>query len=362
MSVSGALAFTLSGGLLTLNLVSTALVLNRFRGNSRHLASPEPISFIVIIAGLPPDEARPAMSALALAERGHEVIFCSDGAVPLPAALAEDVQSRGGRMVIKPCPPSANPKVDMMAAGLAAARHDIVACLDGNVIIPADLDERISGAIRKDPFVITTAPIAVGGEGLWGGMEEALISRLYGRWCIAAETLGVPVVFGKLLVFRKSWFAKAGGPARLLDAVAEDTALARMAKSTGARISQVWPPLATSLTGRTRRVILDRAGRWMQIRRHDVPLVYLAEGLLGFSSLMLAGTATALLLGWPLWLTLTLIAGIWHISEAMLARTMPGGWQPIIHVHALLRDLVFPVLWVRNLFPARYAWRKRTAR
>jgi len=327
----------------------------------------EPISIVVLLSGLEREEAEAAKSVLALADPNCELIFVAEDerepAVGLirAAQQGQAVDGRSVALVYGRDGTSANPKLDSLKVGLRAARYDVVALVDGNVSLPADLMARVRAGWQGRNSVVTALPLAKARGGFWSGVEAVWINNIYWRWVSAGWVLGIPACMGKLLVFRKSWLDNHGGVNRLGQNAAEDGALAELATATGTPIRPIDAGFTLGLHQRRFHAVMSRARRWAVIRRKDRPGVFTIELLntlassLCLSALWMHFAQQAI---WPVWLAIFLY---WHGLEAVLSLAQRQ-WRPRLHLEALVRDGLTVPAWCGGWLFARYVWRGRAVK
>src|SRR5271166_5091584 len=100
-----------------------------------------PVSLIIPIAGLEQSEIETALSAFDIRYPNFELLFCAfDDDDPRLASLRQRIAASPhvkaklliGRAL------SANPKLDNIEKGWTAARAELIAMIDGNVVFPPD--------------------------------------------------------------------------------------------------------------------------------------------------------------------------------------------------------------------------------
>lgn len=321
----------------------------------------EHISFVVIVAKLSLQEISNALDLLDECARGHQVIFCAETANdPLIAVLREAIANKAldAQICFAPPPYGTNPKVDMMRLGLTQARNDIVAFVDGNAHLPSALPDHIKSAWIGNNCIVTTFPVAVGADSFWTQTEALLSNHVFTRWLVAADPIaGLRYVMGKLIVLRKSWLDVVGGPARLLDNLGEDTALAHLANSHHVKIAQTAAPVSAYLSGRTRAQVIERTMRWAKLRRNDVPVAFAFEAFYGTWGLCVMTALTAHLWALPVWPCVALAALFTHILDALMMHARTGTWSAELHAQIVIRDVLQMLSWFGAQLSSTYRWR-----
>ncbi len=357
---------------LGLQAYSAATAIARLRRSGSGTSGPgraRPMTLIVSIAELSRQEAQLAARAIDLGAPDLEVLFCA--ATPEePAArlIADALREAGGQsaahlgLLFSGPASGRNPKLGNIRPGYAAARHDALVLVDGNLEIAPDLPARLRETWTPGVALLSTVPVAVAPKSFWAGVEMALLTGVYARWLLAGETVSITYASGKILGFSRNWLETRGGLPALDSHIAEDMALTRLARDSGQAIALLARPDRLPLGRRSPGEVLGRESRWMKIRRADVLPVYLVEPLYWFWSLAAAATGWAAWTGMSPGATLAGVMAAWHLGEAQVSAAAGRRWTPTLHLEVLLRDLLMPVLWANGWIGRHYRWRGRQIR
>jgi ceramide glucosyltransferase len=159
------------------------------------------------------------------------------------------------------------------------------------------------------------------------------------------------------MLWRRADLEAAGGIVALGAEIAEDAAGTKIVRGAGLRVRLTDGPFEQPLGRRSMKEVWQRQTRWARLRRACFPLFFAPEILGGaiFPLLAAGYAAEAAALSGPL--TVAALVGVWYGAEMALARV--AGWHlsPLYPLHALLRDLLLPPLWVAAWIGSDFVWR-----
>jgi ceramide glucosyltransferase len=352
---------------LLIHLASIALVWPRFRRDDAippRKAHP-PISVLRPVCGLDPELAETLRSSFAALSDADEVIFCvaspDDPALPAIRRLIDEHPQASARLLVGDDRISGNPKLNNLAKGWAAARHDWIVLIDSNVLLPRDYIEVLFARWTPGTGLVTSPPAGIRPAGLWAAVEAGFLNSYQDRWQLASDQLGNGFAQGKVLMWQRALLDRAGGLAALGHDLAEDVASTKVVRAAGLKVRVLARPLPQPLGHRTLREVWLRQLRWARVRRAGFPGLYAAE-ILSAAALpfaLVAGLATA----WAL-----PIAGaiayplLWYGAEWALARR--AGWPatPDQLPAWLLRDAMIPAVWIAAFAGRGFVWRGNAMR
>lgn len=364
MIILGAIAAAILAVLLFLQILTAVLVIFRLRlsKDARRQSVPaEPVSLIVPIVGLDASEVETALSALNIATRNGEILYCAfdenDPAVlKVRAGLAKrpDVKAR---ILIGRQHGTPNPKLDNIEKAFSAADNDLLLCIDGNVDVPPDLIEQLIGVWDDDTAVASALPIGLYPNNLAAEVECAFLNTFYTRWQLAGDQLGAGFAHGKVLMFRRSFVERCGGFTCLQLELAEDSATTKLARQAGKAVRLTRRPVDLPLGRRRFRDVWDRHRRWAQYRRQAFPLLFTAEAFTSPMAPAAAGVLAAAAFHWPILATGGIIIVGCYGIEAALARAVKWPYGSRSLPACLIRDLMLLAIWPLTLLQTRYVWR-----
>lgn len=346
------------------HLATVAVASIRCRARTQVEPAPHeapPISLVRPLCGLDNFVEPTLRSGFELDYPSYELIFCvahaRDPVVPTVQRLIDEHPHVRARLLIGDERISANPKLNNCFKGWNAAAHEWIVLADHNVLMPPDYLTRLWNCWREDTGLVCSPPSGTAPQGFWADVECAFLNTYEARWQYVADTLGVGFAQGKTMFWRRSVLEDAGGIRLLGLEPAEDAASTKVVRDAGLRVRLVDAPFPQPLGRRTALEVWRRQARWAQLRRASFPCFYVPEIIGGalLPSIAAATLATALDLSWiPAVLAVTIL---WYGTEMKLARV--AGWplSRLYPLHALVRDLALPALWVSGWRGSPFVWR-----
>jgi ceramide glucosyltransferase len=256
-----------------------------------------------------------------------------------------------------------SPKLDTLATPILKARHDFILTKDSNITLAPDSLAAFMQNFAEGVGLVVAVPVAVRPKNLAGRIEAWLING-HARLLLTASTLGAGFGVGKVMLFRRSDLAKAGGLKVLSNSLAEDTALSRNLAKIGLQTTFSHKTVSQETGARSFREIYDRQLRWCVIRRAHEPLSFPLEPLASPLPAALAGALAAPIAGLPVEAGFAATLLIWFAAEsgfAVLKGWEVSVWSPlaflgreILSLAAWLRAwTTYDVVWASRRFDAR---------
>ena len=187
-------------------------------------------------------------------------------------------------------------------------------------------------------------------------IEAAVINAYHARVLMLGDAAGLGFGLGKIMLFRRSDLARAGGLDCLQWAIGEDMALARAMRALGLRTVLADRVCDQTLGHRSFADVWQRQLRWMTIWRVQLPAAFVVDLLGSALPTALAGAAAAHLVGVsPAAVFATTFIG-WCGVESILcaAKGWPiSFWSPLAFI---ARELLTPALWIRALVSNEVRW------
>jgi ceramide glucosyltransferase len=252
---------------------------------------------------------------------------------------------------------SANPKLNNLVKGWAAARHRWIVIADSNVLLARDALQRLLGRWRRDSGIVCSMPLAARPENFWAELECAFLNTLQARFQYVSEALGFGFAQGKTMLFQRDLAERAGGIRALAAETAEDAATTKMVRALGRRVHLVDAPFSQPLGWRSASAVWARQLRWARLRRISFPPLFVPEALVGSALPSVALALAASHYGINVPAAIAALLAIWFGAEAALA------WRAGWHLSArmmlalVLRDLLLPALWVAAWVGDDFVWR-----
>jgi ceramide glucosyltransferase len=348
----------------TVQLVSVTIVAITCRRRTRHLSPPAdapPVTLLRPVCGIDNCADETLGSGFRLDYPDYEIVFCvahaDDPVVALVNRLKETHPHVRTRLLIGDDRISANPKLNNVVKGWAAARHDWIIIADSNLLMPRDYIQRLLARWQSDTGLVCSTPIGARPGNFWAELECAFLNTLQARWQYVGAALGFGFAQGKTMLFRRDLVERGGGIRALGDEPAEDAAATKLVRRQGLHVNLVDNPFEQPLGRRSAAEIWSRQLRWAKLRRITFPHFFLPELLTGAALPIVAGAYAASRLGSSVAATIALLLVLWFGAEAVLARV--AGWHFSLRMPfaLVLRDTLLPALWVAAWLSNDFVWR-----
>jgi ceramide glucosyltransferase len=364
MTVAIWAAAAICGLAIAFQLASIAIAIVRCRMPARPLPPPDdapPISIIRPVCGIDNFVEATLRSTFLLDYPRYEILFCAasarDPVVVLVQELIAEHPHVAARILIGNERISANPKLNNVLKGWRAAAHDRIVMTDSNVLLPRDYLQRLLVTWQPDTGLVSAPPIGSHPFGLWAELECMFLNTYQARWQYVADTIGLGFAQGKTLFYRRADIEAAGGLGALAAEAAEDAASTKIVRDSGRRVRLVDAPFQQPLGERGRGDVWDRQVRWARLRRDSFPAFYCLEAGSGALLPFLAVLFMAIAGGYSVFAATAAFLLVWYGAEMLLCAL--AGWHlPLLYpLHAMLRDLMLPVLWFQGWREAGFVWR-----
>lgn len=344
------------------HIVSCAAVIWRYRGHrrSQHTMKVPPLTILRPVCGLDAGLEETLETTYLARDAEYEVIFCiadeNDPALPLIRKIILSHPETPSRLLTGDDHVSPNPKLNNLVKGWKAARHEWVAMIDSNVLLPPEYIQEMFSAWKKDTGLVTSPPLGIRPEGLWAKLECAVLNGYQARWQMAADQFSNGFAQGKVLFWRRDILDDAGGPPTLGHDLAEDVASTKIVRRSGRRVSMVTTPFPQPIFRRRFSEVWQRQVRWARVRRDGFPALFALEIFSGGFLPLLATIVLVVLDDTPA-VSMTAAFVIWYAIEWFTARR--AGWETSVAAVPvwILRDMLIPAIWLAAFGSRSFVWR-----
>jgi ceramide glucosyltransferase len=342
-----------------------SIVVAAWRCRPRPVAQPPgalpPVSIVRPVCGIDNFLEETLRTSFELAYPAFELIFCvasaRDPAVRVVENLIAAYPQVRARLLVGDDRVSLNPKLNNCVKGWRAASHRWIAIADSNVLMPSDFVQRLLAAWKQDTGLVCSPPAGCRPLGFWANLECAFLNAYQARAQYFVDTLGIGFAQGKTMLWRRADLEAAGGIGALGAEIAEDAAATKIVRAAGLRVRLTDAPFGQPLGRRSMTEVWRRQTRWARLRRACFPLYFVPEILGGAVLPLIAAGYAAQAVAVSVPGTVAALAAAWYGAEMALARV--AGWHltPLYPVHALLRDLLLPALWIEAWVGTDFVWR-----
>ena len=354
-----AAAWWLVGGIfLVLTMIGPLLQpwVQKRRAFSRDLP---PISAILPIKLVNPGFEVAQASIFTQAYPTYEVLFCAaeakSAALDSVGALKRAYPNIESRILQSHADFAVSPKLNTLAAAFCASQYDLVITKDLNIVLADDMLEAMTQNLTPGVGLVCGVPVAEHPEGLAGQVEAAVINA-HARILLLASLLGIGFGHGKVMLFRRSDLARAGGVEAVAYSIGEDLAISQGLAAIGLKTVFAHRTVRHDIGRRSIREIFDRQLRWGVVRRKHEPVVFGLEPLASPLLAALAGALAAPLLDIPPAIAFLVTLGTWFCVEIAVARAKNWEVSAFAPAAFLGRDILALAAWLRAWTTDRVVW------
>lgn len=338
---------------------SLAALLTRSRPFARVAESPPPLSVIVPVTQASPEAEAAFVSLLSQHYPKFELLVSatqeSSSAIEQARTVAARYPAVPVRFIARDPHAARNPKLNNLALPLAAAEHDLVVVKDANIRLPAGRLAEMASAYEGETGLVVSVPVGTAPGNFPASFECAAMNGYVARFLLAAASFGMGFGIGATMLFSRRDFERAGGIARISDAVGEDHAISKMLAAIG-RKTQIAGTVEQIIGMRNWQDVWRRQLRWAICRRYEAPVIFTIELCVCPLVTALAGTIGASAIGYSAGGVFLGTIALWIAAGAGVARAKgwPYSWRaPFAE---LLWIVCFPLLWVQACFTREIAW------
>jgi ceramide glucosyltransferase len=259
------------------------------------------------------------------------------------------------RFLWSPGTEAVSPKLNNLAAPLAAAQNDFILTKDSNITFEQRTLAAFVQNFAQGVGLVVAVPVAVHAENLAGQIEAYLLNG-HARIQLTASALGLGFGIGKAMLFRNSDLTRAGGLAAISNALAEDTALSRALARQGLKTVFSHETVAQEIGAPSFAQIYARQLRWSVIRRQNERFTFPLEPLASPLPAAIAGALAAPLASYPSWVAFALTSFAWFCGETGFA--FCKGWEVSVWspLAFLGREILALVSWLHALATNEVVW------
>jgi ceramide glucosyltransferase len=345
---------------IRLGSVAAALVQPAVRARAAIRREDPPISALVPVNRLDCGLEAAFVSLFSQSYPRFEVLVSAARESCPALAVARSVAARfpkiRSRFIVGEAHVAVSPKLDNLVIPLAEADHDLVLVKDANVhLAPGQLAAFVQH-LGPGVGLVCAVPIATEPATFAAEIECAMINGHAAPLLLAASALGWGFGYGKILLFDRRDFERAGGVAAIAHAIGEDHALSKAMARIGLRTVFAESLVRQTAGPRTFREVWQRQLRWMVVRRCEAPLAFYLEPFFSCLFTASAGAIGASVLGMPWWVPAAVTPAAWFGIEALFLAAKGCGFSWRSPFAAACRELMIPALWVQALATTRVYW------
>jgi len=251
---------------------------------------------------------------------------------------------------------AASPKVDNLFAPFTMAANDTILMKDANVLLEPDALAEHMRQLNDDVGLVCGIPFCDRLDNFAAQVEAAIINNAHARMLYLASALGQGHGVGKIMLFRRSDFERAGGFSAIGHTVGEDNAMAKAMERIGKRAVFSHRPVRQILGRRSFLDVYQRQMRWSVIRRKEELLSFLAEPICqAFPALVAAGVAAPVVRVAPTTAVAATLA-LWVGAETLLS--IAKGWQLSLAapLALLVREALVMAVWANAWITEEVVW------
>jgi len=318
-----------------------------------------PVTVMVPAHGLAPRLEECLRSICAQDYPGLQVVFGLHADDDPARSVIERIQAEfpalDTTLVIDSRRAGSNPKNANLANMYPAAKHDILAMIDSDVLIPRDF-------LAK--FIQPLSDPATGGvTSLYTGSPEANLASQVGAlfhndWFIPSVLVDLSrrdmdICYGAAIAVSRQALTAIGGFEAMADAVAQDFVFGHELHRNGFKVRLSSELVATVVAEPTFTALMSHELRWNRAIRAIRPF----EHFLSIFMSPLGPMLVLALLGWPLWMALPLI--VLHVTlRIRLHRLLRERFDlpPAKPWMVPLRELVNFAIWLRTPLGRKVQW------
>jgi ceramide glucosyltransferase len=341
-------------------MVASVFVHPRLRRQRGLRRDQPPVSVVLPVKQLEPDAGTNLSSVFSQAYPALEVLVSTveqtSPAIDLHRRIAGQFPQIETRFFTGNPIFTLNPKVSNLAPAIDKAHHGLVLIKDSNIRLAPDQLAELVENLTPDVGLVCSIPIGVSPQGFVAEIE-CLAMNAYGPPpLLAASIVGWSNCLGKVMLFRRRDFYRAGGVQLIANTFGDDNALGKGFARLGLRTVFSARHVCQSIGRRSCQEVWDRQLRWMMIRRTESPFAFYLEPFAGSVFTALAGSVAAPVLGAPWWFMAVPTLAAWRALDAVVLISKGWGWSWKSPVAGFCWDMIVVILWLRTWFARSVRW------
>jgi len=253
---------------------------------------------------------------------------------------------------------AASPKVDNLVAPFTQATYDTIFMKDANAVLERDDLAEHMRQLVPDVGLVCAIPYGANPKNIAAHVEAAILNGPHARMLFLASCFGKGFGVGKIMLFRRGDFLRAGGFAAISHTVGEDNAMASAFARIGLRTVFSHRPVRQELERRLFVDVYQRQLRWSVIRRGDALVSFLLEPICQALPALIAAALAASLAGLTPMAAVTGTTLLWLVVETQLS--FVKGWRVIWAAPAIffLREALMLAVWLHAWTTSQVVWAK----
>lgn len=249
-----------------------------------------------------------------------------------------------------------SPKLDNLVAPFTQAAYDTIFMKDADAVLDADDLAEHMKRLTPDVGLVCAIPYGADARSLAAQIELSIFNNPHARMLSVAAVLRENVGVGKIMLFRRSDFQRAGGFAAMAHTVGEDNAFAKALARIGLRSVFSHRHVRQELGRRGWADVYHRQLRWSVIRRRETPATYFLEPLSFCFPTVVATWVGAPALGWPPFAAAVATSALWFSAECLLSFMKHWGLSWGAPVILPLREATMMTVWLHAWTTNRVVW------
>ncbi len=249
-----------------------------------------------------------------------------------------------------------SPKVDNLVSPFTEAKHDIIFMKDANAVLESDDLVQHMRQLTERVGLVCAIPYGAQAENLGAHVEASIMNGPHARMLYLASVFGHGFGVGKIMLFRRGDFLRAGGFNAISHTVGEDNAMAKAMARIGLRTIFSHRAVRQELGRRALRDVYERQLRWSVIRRGDALLSFLLEPFCQAFPAVIAAALAAPLVGLPALSGAEGTLCLWFALETLLS--FAKGWRVSWAAPAIFvcREAVMLGVWLSAWMTSQVVW------